>query len=53
MAPVLEAGDALLFDEMTLHRTGVTGWKVPLRDVAITWFFAPSRFPRDGTPIAM
>jgi hypothetical protein len=52
-APVLESGDALLFDEMTLHRTGLKPWTEPSRDVSITWFFAPSRFPRDGTPMAL
>jgi hypothetical protein len=50
--PVLEPGDAIVLDEMTVHRTG-SGWKVPSRDVAITWFFAPSRLPQiEAHPIA-
>jgi hypothetical protein len=49
--PVLEPGDAIILDEMTLHRTG-SGWKVPFRDVAVTWFFAPSRLPESrSTPM--
>ena len=52
-APVLEPGDAMLFDDMTLHRTGTARWTVPSRDIAITWFFDPARFPRDGTPLAV
>jgi hypothetical protein len=42
--PLLEPGDAIVLDEMTVHATG-TGWEQPYRDVAITWFFAPSRLP--------
>jgi hypothetical protein len=50
--PILQPGDAILLDEMTVHRTG-SGWKAPSRDVAITWFFAPSRLPpRQTTAIA-
>ncbi len=45
-APVLEPGDAMVFDDMTLHRTGTAPWTVPSRDIAITWFFEPARFPR-------
>jgi len=50
--PPMRAGDAVLFDEMTVHRTGTRSWAVPHRDVAITWFFAPSRFPPGPTPLA-
>jgi hypothetical protein len=51
--PVLQPGDAILLDEMTVHRTG-TGWKVPSREVAVTWFFAPSRLPAmTARPIAL
>jgi hypothetical protein len=51
-SPTLEPGDAILFDEMTLHRTSARRWSVPFRDVAITWFFAPSRFPVVFEPLA-
>ncbi|MCC5953275.1 MAG: phytanoyl-CoA dioxygenase family protein [Acidimicrobiia bacterium] len=50
--PVLEPGDALLFDELTLHRTSPPGTNTaPFRDVAITWLFAPDRVPGHTTPI--
>jgi hypothetical protein len=42
VAPALEAGDALLFDEMTMHRTAIVE-KDTFREVVVTWFFAPSR----------
>src|SRR4051794_20733630 len=32
---ILEPGDAVLFDEMTLHRTSPVRWRVASRDVAI------------------
>jgi hypothetical protein len=51
-SPTLEPGDAIVFDEMTLHRTSARRWQVPSRDVAITWFFAPSRFPPVSEPLA-
>ena len=41
---VLEPGDAIMFDEMTLHRT-VAPWTLPYREVAVTWFFAPAEVP--------
>ncbi len=52
VTPLLEAGDAIFIDEMTLHRTGrcpKTG-QLP-RSWAITWFFAPSRFPTLRHPL--
>ena len=51
---VLEPGDAVMFDEMTLHRTGAAPWTLPYREVAVTWFFAPERFPSvHGRPYAL
>lgn len=47
VSPVLDPGDTIVFDEMTLHETQRIGWEVPHREVAITWFFAPSRFPAE------
>jgi Phytanoyl-CoA dioxygenase (PhyH) len=52
-SPVFEPGDAILFDEMTLHRTSHRPWSAPFRDVAVTWFFAPSRFPARFVPLAI
>ena len=52
---VLEPGDAIVFSDHTLHRTQVTDWVVPRREVALSWFFAPSRFPTGNldTPLAV
>lgn len=51
--PALRSGDALLFDEMTVHRTGRTEWQARIQECAITWFFAPSRFPEADGPYAL
>jgi hypothetical protein len=50
--PSLRAGDVLLFDELTVHRSGSRALRAPHRDLMITWFFAPSRFPDGFTPLA-
>jgi Phytanoyl-CoA dioxygenase (PhyH) len=50
--PDFRPGDALLFDELTMHRTSPGGWKVPYKDSAVTWFLAPSRVPAAATPLA-
>jgi hypothetical protein len=52
-SPAFEAGDAIIFDEMTLHRTSARPWNARSRDVAITWFFAPSRYPGNYAPLAL
>jgi hypothetical protein len=49
--PEFRPGDALLFDEMTLHRTSQRAWKFPYRDSAVMWFLAPSRVPDGVTPL--
>lgn len=44
--PVLDPGDALLFDGMLLHRTSPDGLRPDATRYAIeTWFFAPSSYP--------
>jgi hypothetical protein len=43
--PRFEAGDALLFDERFLHKTGVSRGMTRPRHAVEAWFFAPSRFP--------
>jgi hypothetical protein len=49
--PVCEPGDAMLFDELLLHRTGIgPGLDTP-RHTIETWFFAPSHYPVDQIPI--
>ena len=49
--PVLQPGDAVLFDEMTVHGTASRPWKVKEQVVAISWVFRPSHFPQWGTPL--
>lgn len=49
--PVFAAGDALLFDQLTLHRTGVRPGMTQTRWAVENWFFAPSTYPTDQIPI--
>jgi ectoine hydroxylase-related dioxygenase (phytanoyl-CoA dioxygenase family) len=49
--PPFRAGDALLFDQRNLHRTGVSPGMVRERYAVETWFFAPSSYPHDQIPI--
>ena len=49
--PLFEAGDALLFDDRHLHRTGVSPGMTIERYAIETWFFAPSRYPHPQVPI--
>lgn len=51
--PMLQPGDALLFDTMTLHSTAVRPWNITEQIVAISWFFRASAFPDWGTPLAV
>jgi hypothetical protein len=51
--PVLQPGDALLFDEMTVHQTALSRWVQREQVVTISWFFRASGFPAWGTPIAI
>lgn len=44
--PQFEAGDALLFDEMTVHRTHVVRDATAPRDVAVCWHFSADRVPK-------
>lgn len=44
-------GDAVFFDHMNLHRTGVRPGMTKERLAIEWWFFAPSRFPMDQIPI--
>lgn len=49
--PELEAGDALLFDHLLLHRTGASPGMIHERHAIESWFFAPSAYPLDQLPI--
>jgi hypothetical protein len=51
MRPIFEAGDALLFDDMFLHRTGVSPSMTRERYAIESWFFAPSHYPLDQVPV--
>jgi hypothetical protein len=61
--PIFEAGDALIFDHMCLHRTATDNCMTKGRYAIETWFFAPSTYgamkaqvekgysPRDQVPL--
>lgn len=48
--PTFEPGDALLFDELFLHRTATDETMSKDRYAIETWFFAPSVYPSDQIP---
>jgi hypothetical protein len=43
--PEFEAGDALLFDDLCLHRTAVDSGMTQLRYAIESWFFSSSAYP--------
>jgi hypothetical protein len=51
--PVFRAGDALLFDELFLHRTATAEGMTRERYAVETWFFAPSRYPERHVPLVL
>ncbi|MDP9332534.1 MAG: phytanoyl-CoA dioxygenase family protein [Actinomycetota bacterium] len=51
LRPVFEPGDALLFDNMFLHRTAADPAMTQTRYAIESWFFAPSRYPNDQVPL--
>lgn len=51
--PVFETGDALLFDQLTLHKTGVDKYMTDTRYAIEMWFFAASTYPRDQIPLCL
>ncbi len=51
--PIFEPGDALLFDELFLHRTGSDPNMPKPRFAIENWFFGPSGFPADYAPLAV
>jgi Phytanoyl-CoA dioxygenase (PhyH) len=50
--PEFGPGDALLFDHMFLHRTGVSPGMTRERWAIESWFFAPSSYPDGQVPLA-
>ena len=53
LRPIFEPGDALLFDELFLHKTGSDPEMRRPRFAIESWFFGPSGFPGDYTPLAV
>jgi hypothetical protein len=51
VSPVFKPGDALLFDQLMLHRTGVRAEMTKRRWAIESWFFTPSTFPMDQGPL--
>lgn len=51
--PEFRAGDALLFDEVFLHRTAISEGMRGVRHAVESWFFTPSVFPPDYVPLAI
>jgi hypothetical protein len=51
--PVFEPGDALLFDELFLHKTGSDPEMPHPRFAVENWFFGGSAFPSDYAPLAV
>ena len=49
--PIFEPGDAILFDELNLHRTAITPGMTRERYAIESWFFAPSQFPDSQVPV--
>ena len=50
--PIFEPGDVMLFDELFLHATGADVSMPDTRYAIESWFFGPSKFPRDYSPVA-
>jgi hypothetical protein len=51
--PIFEPGDALLFDELFLHKTGSSPDMPKPRYAIENWFFGGSAFPDEYAPIAV
>lgn len=50
---IFKAGDAIIFDEMNLHRTSTLPEMTKTRLAIECWFFAPSCYPLDQLPILL
>jgi hypothetical protein len=53
LSPVFAPGDAVLFDHLMLHRTGVRPGMTKYRWAIESWFFAPSAYPMEQIPIVI
>lgn len=50
-SPVFKPGDAMMFDQLCLHRTGIRPGMTKERYAIESWMFAPSVFPMDQFPL--
>jgi hypothetical protein len=50
--PIFKPGDVMLFDELFLHSTAADPGMTQTRYAIETWFFGPSAFPSEYTPLA-
>lgn len=50
---IFKAGDAIIFDELNLHRTSTLPSMTETRLAIESWFFAPSCYPIDQLPILL
>lgn len=53
VSPAFKAGDAMFFDQMMLHRTGVRPGMTKSRFAIESWFFAPSTYPIEQGPLVI
>jgi hypothetical protein len=53
VSPVFAPGDALLFDHLFLHRTGIPAAIAKDRYAIESWFFAPSAYPAQQVPLRL
>jgi len=53
LRPIFEPGDALLFDELFLHKTGSDPAMPKPRFAIENWFFAASAYPAGYAPLAL
>jgi phytanoyl-CoA dioxygenase PhyH len=53
LRPIFEPGDALLFDELFLHKTASDPTMSKPRYAIENWFFGASAFPGDYVPLAL
>jgi hypothetical protein len=51
--PIFDPGDALIFDELFLHKTGSDPSMSAPRFAIESWFFGGSAFPADYAPLAL
>jgi ectoine hydroxylase-related dioxygenase (phytanoyl-CoA dioxygenase family) len=52
-SPVFRPGDAMLFDHMMLHRTGLPAGMSRDRYAIEAWMFAPSHYPMEHLPLVI